>query len=80
MLEKIEQVTMYLAAASNGNPIVSTGTIILFWAMFSILEAQIECLIFGERFEHFLDPFFISCFIAWAAYAVWCCAVFNVSK
>ena len=72
--------TLALAKASNGNPVISTATVMLFFVMFNMLEAGIEKLIFGERFEHWLDPFFMLAFIAYSAYAVWWCAVFNGSK
>lgn len=68
---------MKLAAASDGNPIISTVTVILFFIFFNLFEAMVETLIFGERFEHWLDPLFISAFIAYAAYAVHACALHN---
>lgn len=77
LLAMIEQSSMTLAAATKGNPVLTTITIMLFYVLFTILESGVEKLIFGERFEHWLDPFFIVCFIAYAAYSVWACAVFN---
>ena len=76
----LQKTTLALARASNGNPVISTVTVILFFLMFNLLEAMTEKLIFGDRFEHWLDPFFIMVFIAYSAYAVWWCAVFNGSK
>jgi hypothetical protein len=75
-----QSATFHLAAASGGNPVLSTITIMLFYICFNLVEAQIERLIFGERFEHMLDPIFGACFIAYAAYAVYYCAIFNGSK
>lgn len=79
-MNKLQKITYTLAKASNGNPVLSTATVILFYMMFSTFEAGIEKLIFGERFDHWLDPVFQLSFIAYAAYAVWWCAVFNSSK
>jgi len=79
-MNKLEKSTLALARASKGNPVISTATILLFYVMFNLLEAGIERLIFGERFEHWLDPFFIMLFISYSAYAVWWCAIFNSSK
>jgi len=79
-MTKLQKMTLALAKASNGNPVISTATVMLFFVMFNMLEAGIEKLIFGERFEHWLDPFFMLAFIAYSAYAVWWCAVFNGSK
>ena len=79
-MTQLQKMTLALAKASNGNPVISTATVMLFFVMFNMLEAGIEKLIFGERFEHWLDPFFMLAFIAYSAYAVWWCAVFNGSK
>lgn len=66
-----------VARSAKGNPITSTALVILFYLMFSVVEATVERLLFGERFEHWLDPFFGAAFMAYAAYCVFCCAVFN---
>lgn len=79
-MNKLQKGTLALARASKGNPVVSTATVILFFLMFNILEASIEKIIFGERFEHWLDPMFMVCFIAYAAYSVWWCAALNTSE
>ena len=79
-LNKLEAATVALVKASNSNPVISTATIMLFFVMFNMLEAMVEKLIFGERFEHWLDPLFILGFIAYAAYTVWWCAVINSGK
>lgn len=68
---------LWLARSSDGNPIVSTITVILFYLMFNMVEASIERLIWGERFEHFLDPVFMAMFIAYAGYGVYCCGLHN---
>ena len=79
-MNKLEQATFALAKASKGNPVISTATILLFFLMFNLLEAGVEQLVFGERFGHWIDPFFIMAFISYSAYAVWWCAIFNSSK
>lgn len=63
-----------LARASNKNPIVATITVMLFYLAFNLLEATVEKLIFGHRFEHWLDPIFMLGFIGYAGLAVSCCA------
>lgn len=72
--------TYILANSCKGNPILTTCTIMLFYVMFNMVEAQIERLIFGERFEHWLDIVFQLCAIAYAAYAVYWCALYNNMK
>ena len=79
-MKKLQKITYALAKACDGNPVLSTTTVMLFYVMFNIFEAGIEKLIFGERFEHWLDPMFQLSFIAYSAYAVWWCALFNGSK
>jgi hypothetical protein len=54
-----------LAASSKGNPVLSVATIMLFFVFFNLFEASIEQLIWGERFNHILDPFFCDCFYGW---------------
>lgn len=66
-----------LGLASKGNPFVAVATVILFYFMFTVLEAGVEKLIFGNRFEHWLDPVFNVAFIFFAAVTVWQCAVIN---
>ena len=80
MFNFIEESAYVLAESANGNPITTTLVIMLFYIMFNVLEATIEKVLFGERFEHFLDPFFALMFIAYAAYAVMACAFFNSAK
>jgi len=76
-MNTLQAATLALVKASNGNPVLTTATVMLFWIMFNIFEAELEKLIFGERFAHWADPFFTLAFIAYAAYAVYCCAIVN---
>lgn len=66
-----------LAASVEGSAIKAVLLVILYWAMFNVVESSIEKLIFGERFIHFLDPVFACMFIAYSGYAVWHCALYN---
>lgn len=79
-MKKIQKMTYVLVKASDGNPIVAIATVMLFFIMFNMLEALIETLIFGHRFEHWLDVIFILAFIAYSGYATWMCAVFHEAK
>lgn len=79
-MNRLQTATMALAKASSGNPVMSTATVMLFYVMFNLVLASIEKLIFGERFEHWLDPVFASAFIAYSAYSVYYCALFNSRK
>lgn len=75
LFRKIEKSALVLAQASDGNPAIATATVLVFMFTFNALEALLEMLIFGERFEHWLDLFFMAAFIAYQAYVVWACAV-----
>lgn len=76
----LQKSALTLAEASNGNPIISTIVVALFYLAFNQFEAMIEILLFGERFVHWLDPLFATSAISYSAYAVWWCAIFNGSK
>lgn len=69
-----------LAKASKANPLISTATILLYYVFFSILEMGVEILIFGDRFEHWLDPIFVIAFMAYSSYTAWVCAVINETE
>ena len=73
----INKATCVLARSSRGNPVISTAVVILFYLMFAVLEASIETLLFGAARRHWFDPIFIGAFIAYAAFAVYWCAVVN---
>ena len=76
-INKLQSVTLVLAEASGGNPVISTLTVMIFWLMFNVFEGILESLIFGEKFSHWLDPFFALVFISYSAYAVYWCAIIN---
>lgn len=79
-MNKIQKATLTLAQSCNGNPIQTTIVVMLFFVMFSVLEATFEILVFGKRFEHAFDLLFQLIAIGYSAYAVYWCAVFNVRK
>lgn len=79
-MNKIQAATFRLAQACDGSPVSSTIVVMLFFIGFNMVEASIEKLIFGERFEHLLDPIFALAFMGYAAYAVYYCAIFNSAK
>ena len=76
----LQKATLNLATASNGNPVISTLTVMLFYLMFTLFEAAMERLVFGERFEHLFDLLFAGAFIAYSAYSVYWCAIYNSSN
>lgn len=76
----LERMASRIALASDGNPVLASATVFLFWLAFSAIEAIVERLVFGERFEHWLDPIFGLAFMAYAAWCVWVCAEVQVSK
>ena len=69
-----------LAKASGGNPVISTITVMLFSLMVNVLEAKMEVLLFGDRFDHWGDPLLTVLGIAYSAYAVYWCAELNSKK
>lgn len=79
-MNSIEKSARVLATACNGNPIGTTVVLMLFFVMFNVIEANIETLIFGHRFEHWLDVVFQATLFCYAAYLVWVCAVINTER
>lgn len=66
-----------VAESAAGNPVFAVLVVILFYIMLNIVMSSVERLVFGERFEHYLDPLIGCIFIAYAAHVVYACAVFN---
>ena len=77
-MNRIKRSALLVAKSSKGNPVLATVTIILFYVMFNTLESVIEILLFGKRFEHWFDVLFGIIFIAYAAYCVYWCAIYNL--
>lgn len=77
-MNKLKHSSLILAKASKGNPALATVTVILFYVMFNTLESVIEFLLFGKRFEHWVDVLFGIIFIAYSAYCVYWCAIYNL--
>lgn len=77
MINFISKSAMTVAKASNGNPAIAMVVVIMFCFMFSTLGAGVERLIFGERFEHWLDPIFSACFIFYSGLCVFSCSRLN---
>lgn len=67
----------HLAAASKGEPMTTTAVIMMFYILVTIFTTNIERVFWGESFPHLFDPFVSGAFIAYAAYAVRACAVYN---
>lgn len=76
----LQEATWMLAEACQGDPVKTTFVVCTFYFMFNILEWSVEKVIFGKSFAHWLDPIFCACFIAYAAYAVYWCAIMNFGK
>ena len=80
MKDRITEATLWLAISCDKNPILTTIMIFLAMLAFTMVEGTVETLIFGDRFEHWLDPLFMCVFIAWAAYATYICAVLKAHE
>lgn len=79
-MSKLKHSALMVAKASKGNPVIAVATIILFYVMFNTLESVVEILIFGKRFEHWLDVIFGIVFIGYAAYSVYWCGIYNLMQ
>lgn len=79
-MKYLRRMALRIAVSADGNPVLASATVFLFWLAFNVVEAAVEKLIFGERFEHWLDPLFGLAFMAYAGWCVWICAEVQVSK
>lgn len=79
-MNAIHESAMTIARAAQGNPVLATFVVIMFALGIQVLEATVEQLVWGERFEHWLDVVVISGSIAYAAYVVYACALFNSDR
>lgn len=79
-LNKLQTSAYRLAQASEGNPIVSTVVVIIFYLMANVVEFAIEKVFFGGPFVHFFDVILAICAIAYGAYSVYWCAAYNSLK
>ena len=79
-MNKLQTVTLRLAQASDGSPVNTTLTVILFYFLINVLFYVIEKLFFGGPFVHVLDLILAVIAIAYSAYAVWWCAIYNTQK
>lgn len=66
-----------LSVASRGNPVVAILTAGLSFLAFNTLEAEIETLLFGQRFLHLLGLAFLAAFIIYICEVIRCCAAYN---
>jgi hypothetical protein len=73
----IKDMTIVLVRANDGDPVKCVCLIVMFYFLFNLAEAQVEYMVFGERFTHWLDFVFIVSFITYAAYAVLLCAAYK---
>jgi len=76
-MNKIQTATWRFAQASDGNPVTTTSVVLLFHVMLNIVEHVLEKLFFGEAFVHIFDLLFSFAAIAYSAYAVHWCAIYN---
>lgn len=76
-MNMIHQSAMTIAAASKGNPVTATFVVILFVLGLQAISMTVERLVWGERFERWLDVVMLVASIAYAAYTVYACAIYN---
>lgn len=71
------RLSIIVSLACKGNPILATLLVFLYYMAFSMIEAMIERLLFGERFEHWIDPFFALTFMMFAGLCSYQCAKYK---
>lgn len=78
-MNPIKKSAIILAAASEGNPIISTVVVTMFTLAINSLFISIETIMTGKRFYHIGDIALLVSAIAYAAYAVSRCAAYNIA-
>ena len=51
--------------------------LIVWYILFIVVEVAVEKLVFGYRFEHFLDCIFVGMFAVYGVIVMHCCNVLN---
>ena len=76
----IHESAMTIARSAQGNPVIATLVVILFVVGINAVEMTVEKLIWGKSFEHWLDVAILAGSIAYAAYVVYACALYNSGR
>jgi len=79
-LNIIHESAMTIARSAGGNPVTATFVVILFVLGIQMVSVTVERLIWGERFEHWVDVVILVASIAYSAYVVYACALFNSGR
>lgn len=79
-MKPLKKATLVLVMASDGNPVITTLSVILLQLMFNFTEKQVEVLIFGKPFVNWFDVVAAAAFALYAGYAMTACAAWNSAK
>jgi len=78
MMKIIKRPAIVIARSSGGNPVLAMLVVFGFWAALNLVATQVETLIWGSTFPHWMDVVVLVATIIYAAACVWFCAVINV--
>jgi hypothetical protein len=73
----IQIVSWTIVRACRGNPIITTLLVFFIFIMINMLEALLEVLIFGGRFEHWGDVVIWVTQFTYTGYLINLCSTFN---
>lgn len=77
MLRALTRLSAWFAVESNGNYMLCFAHVWAYYFIFNLLEAGIEFIIFGERFEHALDYVFAIAFGILLFMCLWACSIYK---
>lgn len=80
MIEIIKRPAFVIARSSGGNPVLAMLVVFGFWVALNLVAGQVETLIWGSPFPHWMDVVVLVTAIIYAAACVWYCAVINVVR
>ena len=76
-MEMFSTLAHALVNASQGKVLTVLFVIVIVYIVVDKIEVMVERLIWGERFEHLLDPIILMALFAFAYYSVYLCALYQ---
>lgn len=80
MMKIIKRSAIVIARSSGGNPVLAMLVVFGFWVALNLVAGQVETLIWGSPFPHWMDVVVLVTAIIYAAACVWYCAIINVVR
>lgn len=80
MIKCLIRHALRIAETVNGSYLLATIIVHWYFVLFQLFESGVEHLIFGERFQHELDWFFLAAYFAYLILVLYTCHFYNKFK